>query len=97
MLFLVRMDVHIPTDMPTDEAQEIKSLEKDYAAQLQRDGRWKEIWRVVGEYANYSIFDVADNDELHEVLVNLPLFPHMTLHVTPLASHPSKVSTPDAE
>lgn len=95
MLFLVRMDVKLPIDMPAGTVQQIKALEKQYAAALQLDGRWKEIWRVVGEYANYSVFDVADNDELHDVLVNLPLFPYMALHVTPLAFHPSKVTAPN--
>lgn len=96
MLFLVRMDVNLPIDMPQGDAERIQSLEKEYAAALQLDGRWKELWRVVGEYANYSLFDVADNDELHEILVNLPLFPHMAIHVTPLARHPSKITSPES-
>ncbi len=89
MLFLVRMDVHIPHDLPTAQADEIKAREKAYALGLQGDGRWRHLWRVVGEYANYSVFDVASNDELHTLLSQLPLFPYMKLHVTPLAQHPS--------
>ncbi len=92
MLFLVRMDVNIPRDLPSDEANAIKAREKDYSQNLQRDGRWKSIWRVVGEYANYSIFDVASNDELHQLLQGLPLFPFMTIDVTPLAAHPSAIA-----
>jgi muconolactone D-isomerase len=46
---------------------------------------------VVGEYANYSIFDVSSNDELHQLLPGLPLFPFMKIHVTPLAKHPSAI------
>ena len=89
MLFLVRMDVNIPRDLPVEEANEIKAREKAYSQDLQRDGRWKSLWRVVGEYANYSIFDVASNDELHQLLQGLPLFPFMKISVTPLATHPS--------
>lgn len=92
MLFLVRMAVNIPRDLPADEANEIKAREKAYSQDLQRDGRWKSIWRVVGEYANYSIFDVASNDELHQLLQGLPLFPFMKIDVTPLAAHPSAVA-----
>ncbi|WP_166880321.1 MULTISPECIES: muconolactone Delta-isomerase [unclassified Salinibacterium] len=92
MLFLVRMDVNIPTTMPADDAAAIKATEKAYSQQLQRDGRWVHIWRVVGEYANYSVFDVASNDELHDILSGLPLFPYMTITVTPLAQHPSSIS-----
>ena len=91
MLFLVRMDANIPRDLPVEEANEIKAREKAYSQDLQRDGRWKSIWRVVGEYANYSIFDVASNDELHQLLQGLPLFPFMKISVTPLAQHPSAI------
>jgi muconolactone D-isomerase len=91
MLYLVRMDVNIPRDLPAEEANEIKAREKAYSQDLQRDGRWKSIWRVVGEYANYSIFDVASNDELHQLLQGLPLFPFMKIEVTPLATHPSAI------
>ena len=91
MLFLVRMDVNIPRDLPVEEANEIKAREKAYSQDLQRDGRWKSIWRVVGEYANYSIFDVASNDELHQLLQGLPLFPFMKISVTSLAMHPSAI------
>ncbi|MFI5444909.1 muconolactone Delta-isomerase [Polaromonas sp. UC242_47] len=91
MLYLVRMDVNIPRDLPLLEANEIKAREKAYSQDLQRDGRWKSIWRVVGEYANYSIFDVPSNDELHQLLQGLPLFPFMKITVTPLAAHPSAI------
>jgi len=92
MLFLVRMDVKIPHDLPAEQATEIKTREKAYSQDLQRDGRWMHIWRVVGEYANYSVFDVSSNDELHTLLSELPLFPYMTIHVTPLARHPSAIA-----
>lgn len=92
MLFLVRMDVAIPRDLPVEQANEIKAREKAYSQGLQRDGRWQSIWRVVGEYANYSVFDVASNDELHQLLQGLPLFPFMKIDVTPLAAHPSAIA-----
>jgi muconolactone D-isomerase len=94
MLYLVRMDVHLPVTMPAAEADEIKAREKAYAQALQTDGRWVELWRVVGKYANYSVFDVTGNDELHELLSGLPLFPYMRIHVTPLAAHPSRITSP---
>ena len=89
--YLVHMDVNLPADFPAAEAAEIKAREKAYSHELQRSGKWPEIWRVVGEYANYSIFDVDSNDELHEILQNLPLFPYMDISVVPLAKHPSDV------
>lgn len=92
MLYLVRMDVNIPIDLPVETVNEIKVREKAYSQDLQRDGRWCHIWRVVGEYANYSVFDVASNDELHQLLSQLPLFPYMKIAVTPLAAHPSAIA-----
>lgn len=91
MLFLVRMDVQIPHDLPADKAEEIKAREKAYSQDLQRQGKWQALYRVVGEYANYSVFDVETNDELHTMLSSLPLFPYMKIQVTPLAHHPSSI------
>jgi len=89
MLYLVRMDVKLPSDMPEQQASELKVREKAYCHELQRSGQWVNIWRVVGEYANFSVFDTQNHDELHQLLSSLPLFPYMSIQVTPLAKHPS--------
>lgn len=39
MLFLVRMDVNIPHDLPDPQTSDIKAREKAYSQDLQRDGR----------------------------------------------------------
>jgi muconolactone D-isomerase len=89
------MDVHLPVDMPAEVANEIKTREKTYSQELQRSGKWRHIWRLVGEYANYSIFDVESNAELHDILSGLPLFPYMKISVTPLCRHPSSIRDDD--
>jgi muconolactone D-isomerase len=91
MLFHVRMDVRIPQDLDPEVRADVVAREREYAQDLQRSGRWLHLWRIVGEYANISIFDVGSNDELHEILAGLPLFPYMDVHVTPLAQHPSAI------
>ncbi|WP_022981470.1 muconolactone Delta-isomerase [Ideonella sp. B508-1] len=91
MLFMVEMQVNIPASVDPAEAARIKAEEKAYSQALQREGKWPHIWRVVGQYANVSIFDVESNDELHTLLSQLPLFPYMTIQVTPLARHPSAI------
>jgi muconolactone D-isomerase len=96
MLFHVRMDVNIPAHMPAHVADEIKAREKAYSQGLQRSGKWRHIWRLAGEYANFSIFDVESNAELHDILTALPLFPYMKISVTPLCRHPSSVRDDDA-
>ena len=91
MLFAVTMDVALPVDLDADRRAEVLAREKAYSQELQRGGEWVSIWRVVGQYANLSVFDVADNARLHEILWNLPLFAYMTIQVTPLAPHPSAI------
>jgi muconolactone D-isomerase len=89
MLFHVRMDVAIPHGLDPDERARLLATERARALELQRSGKWVHLWRVVGQYSNISGFDVADGGELHEILWNLPLFPFMTIKVTPLTEHPS--------
>ncbi|WP_067677006.1 muconolactone Delta-isomerase [Nocardia miyunensis] len=91
MLFHVRMDVQLPRDLPAQARAEIVSREKAYSQELQRAGKWPQLWRIAGEYANFSVLDVESTDELHEILSGLPLFDYMSIAVTPLATHPSKI------
>ncbi len=95
MLFHVTMTVNLPLDMPAERSNEIKRIEKEYAQKLQAEGKWRHLWRVVGEYANVSIFDVSSNEELHNLLSNLPLFPYMDIQVVPLCRHPSSIKGDD--
>jgi len=92
VLYHVHMHVDLPADLDPEIREELVGREKTYSQELQRKGKWPHIWRVVGEYANYSIFDVQTNDELHQLLSDLPLFPYMEIRVTPLATHPSDVA-----
>ena len=75
MLYLVHMRVEIPHGADEHAMAEIKVREKKYSQDLQRAGKWRHLWRVVGEYANYSVFDVESNADLHDLLSQLPLFP----------------------
>jgi muconolactone D-isomerase len=91
MLFHVRMDVRLPHGLDPEVRADVVAREKAYAQELQRSGTWRHLWRIVGEYSNFSVFDVASNDELQEILSGLPLFPYMDVKVTPLATHPSSI------
>ena len=93
MLYHVRMDVRVPHDVNPARFEALKAAEKARAEALQREGKWRHLWRIAGAYANYSVFDVADHDELHMILSTLPLFPFMDIEVTPLARHPSAIAT----
>jgi len=95
MLFHVRMDVNLPPAMPADQATALKTAEKAMAQGLQSSGKWRHLWRIAGQYANISVFDVASVDELHSTLSALPLFPYMRIDVMPLCRHPSSVHEDD--
>jgi len=91
MLYHVRMDVRPPHGVDPARLERLKAEEKARSQELQRAGKWPHLWRIAGQYANVSIFDVADHDELHAILASLPLFPFMEISVTPLARHPSAI------
>lgn len=95
MLFQVRMTVKLPTDMPVEKVNKLKADEKELAHHLQRKGIWRHLWRIAGLYANVSIFDVPDNQALHDTLMQLPLYPFMEIDVTALCRHPSSIHTDD--
>lgn len=95
MLFHVRMNVNLPPSMPPDQATQLKADEKALAQRLQDQGKWRHLWRVAGQYANVSIFDVDSVDELHALLTSLPLFPYMQIETMPLCRHPSSIRNND--
>jgi len=89
VLYHVTMEVRIPLDAdPALVAQRVAD-ERAASHDLQRGGEWRHLWRMVGRYANVSIFDVADHARLHEILSGLPLFAWMEITVSALTTHPS--------
>ncbi|MFZ6772144.1 muconolactone Delta-isomerase [Undibacterium sp. SXout7W] len=95
MLFHVRMDVSLPVTMPEAQAAELKKTEKEIAQALQQSGKWRHLWRIAGQYANISVFDVESVDELHTLISTLPLFPYMQIQIMPLCRHPSSIRDDD--
>ncbi|GAB3593612.1 Muconolactone Delta-isomerase [Corynebacterium faecale] len=86
---MVQMNVIRPHHITDEEWNDLRKREMEYGQSMMRDGQFRHIWRVVGEVSNVSIFEVESNEELHNLLSNLPLFPYMEVDVTPLAPHPS--------
>lgn len=91
MLFLARIDVQFPPHLHVEEITRLQGLEKEYSQAIQREGHLTAIWRVVGEYANFSVFNVESNDELHGILSGFPMYPYLKIKVTPLAIHPNSI------
>ena len=68
MLFHVEMVVKLPPDMPADQVADIKAREKAYSQELQRQGKWRHLWRVAGSYANVSLFDVKYRTKSYSII-----------------------------
>jgi muconolactone D-isomerase len=84
MLFHVSIAVRIPHGADPDKVKQLTVQEHERANELERQGKWLHVWRVVGKWANVSIFTVESSAELHEILTSLPLFPFMEIEVTAL-------------
>lgn len=95
MLFYVRKEVILPSHLSDEEINSIKAKEREYSQEIQRQGKCRHLWRVTGQYANISIFDVESNEELHNLLEGLPLFPYMKIEVIALNKHPSSIRDND--
>jgi muconolactone D-isomerase len=91
MIFQVEIDVVIPHTADQNMVRNLSQVESDKARELQRSGKWRHIWRVVGKWSNLSVFDVESAEELHEILTSLPLYRFMTIRVTPLCRHPASI------
>ena len=96
MLFKVEMDVVVPKDIDPNVFEVTKEKEKKYAEELQKNGKWRHLWRIVGQYKNISIFDVESSEELHNILMGLPLYPYMDVRVEALCRHPSSIRDDDS-
>jgi muconolactone D-isomerase len=91
LLCHVEIVVQIPHDADREKIKSLSAAEVERAKTLQREGKWLHIWRIVGKWANISVFNVKDGAELHEILTSLPLYPYMRIKVTPLCIHPASI------
>lgn len=94
MLFMLRIDVSIPPEMPQADKDALRQKENARAEQLIGEGTMVRIWRIVGRVANFSLWEAPSLEKLHEAVMSLPMFPYMKIDVTPLIDHPC---TPIAE
>jgi muconolactone D-isomerase len=92
MLFHVVIEVSIPHQLDRETLENLRKLEHERAAELQRNGKWAHLWRIAGRFANVSIFNVESPGELHAILESLPLYPYMHVDVTALCKHPGALA-----
>jgi muconolactone D-isomerase len=87
MLFMVKIVVRLPGDWPKEKLEEINKRETARSMQMVREGKLKRIFRIVGQRANFSIWETETPEQLHETLTSMPLHPYMDITVTPIMKH----------
>lgn len=88
MLFLLRIDVSLPPDMPQATRDSLRQKENAQAFELVKNGKLRRIWRIVGTTANHSIWEAESLEEMHANVQSLPMYAYMKVEVTPLVEHP---------
>lgn len=87
MLFMVKIVVRLPGDWPREKLDPIVEAETRRGMQCIEEGKLKRIFRIVGQRANFSIWEAATPEELHATLSSLPMHPFMEVAVTPIIKH----------
>jgi muconolactone D-isomerase len=87
MLFMVKIVVRLPGDWPKEKLEEINKRETARSMQMVREGKLKRIFRIVGQRANFSIWETETPEQLHETLTSMPLHPYMEITVTSIMKH----------
>jgi muconolactone D-isomerase len=89
MIFMLRIDVSLPPEMPQADKDKLRERENARAMELINEGTMLRIWRIVGRIANFSLWEAPTLEALHEKVSSLPMFPYMKVDVTPLINHPA--------
>ena len=88
MRFLLNIQVRLPGEWTQEQRADLVRRETEAAVELIQRKVLRRTFRVVGQLANISIWETATPEELHAVLQTLPIYPFMTITVTPIIKHP---------
>ncbi len=87
MEFLARIEQDIPPDIDPERLAAVKAAEAVRGKELVDAGKLVRIWRIPGRRAVYGLYDVDGQDELHDILSSMPLYPWMDIEVMALGTH----------
>ena len=87
MLFMVNIVVRLPGDWPKARLDALVAAETARGVQCVKDGKLRRIYRIVGQRANFSIWEAGSPEELHVTLASLPMHPYMDVTVHPIIKH----------
>lgn len=92
--YLVRLEYAEPLGMARADLRLLREAERQRAYELQRSGALRQLWRVPGGRASWSLWSVPGATDLHDALSSLPMWPWMTATVEVLAAHPNRLEEP---
>jgi muconolactone D-isomerase len=87
MLFMVRIVVRLPGEWPKEKVDTLAAAETKRGMECIGEGKLKRIFRIVGERANFSIWEAESFEDLHATLASLPMHPYMEVAVHPIIKH----------
>ena len=88
MRYLLNNQVRLPGEWTQEQRAELFNREVEAAVEFMHRKILRRTFRVVGQLANYSVWETSTPDELHAVVQSLPMYPFMTVAVTPIIKHP---------
>jgi len=88
VLFLLNIRTQLPGEWNAEHRSEMLEREFGVGVRLMEHRVMLRMFRVVGQLANFSVWQTATLEDLHAVLQTLPLFAFMSITVTPIIKHP---------
>ena len=88
MIFMVKIEVTMPADMSQAEKDAFRDRENENSIKMMKNNKLRRIWRIVGQTANFSVWEADSLEEMHAMMTTLPMYPFMHVTVTPLIQHP---------
>jgi muconolactone D-isomerase len=88
VLFLLNIRTQLPGEWSPEQRADMLQREFTAGVKLMEQRVILRMFRVVGQLANFSVWQTATLEDLHAVLQSLPLFAFMTITVIPVIKHP---------
>jgi muconolactone D-isomerase len=88
VLFLLNIRTQLPGEWSPEQRADMLQREFTAGVKLMEQRVILRMLRVVGQLANFSVWQTATLEDLHAVLQSLPLFAFMTITVIPVIKHP---------
>lgn len=90
MRFMLNIRARLPAEWTAEQRGELSRRQMEAAVELMRRKILRRTFRVVGQSANFSIWETDTLEELHATLESQPMYPFWTITVVPIIRHPAE-------